>query len=98
MAVDLKAEEITEIIRQQLSGISRGVDVSEVGTVTSGGDGICRVYGLACVMAGGEGSGAGGIIAGPAGQAMTGRVVNALGQPIDGKGPINTTEFYPIER
>src|SRR5881296_2952804 len=52
MAVDLKAEEITEIIRQQLSGISRGVDVSEVGTVTSVGDGIARVYGLERVMAG----------------------------------------------
>jgi len=52
MAVDLRAEEITEIIRQQLTGISRGVDVSEVGTVTSVGDGIARVYGLERVMAG----------------------------------------------
>src|SRR5437764_4943806 len=52
MAADLKAEEITEIIRQQLTGIGRGVDVSEVGTVTSVGDGIARVYGLERVMAG----------------------------------------------
>src|SRR5688572_33220102 len=52
MAVDLKADEITEIIRQQLTGIGRGVDVSEVGTVTSVGDGIARVYGLERVMAG----------------------------------------------
>src|SRR6476619_354857 len=52
MAVDLKAEEIPEIIRQQLSGIGRGVDVSEIGTVTSVGDGIARVYGLDRVMAG----------------------------------------------
>src|SRR5437667_3923495 len=52
MAVDLKAEEITEIIRQQLSGIGKGVDVAEVGTVTSVGDGIARVYGLERVMAG----------------------------------------------
>src|SRR5512138_3336714 len=52
MAVDLKAEEITEIIRQQLTGIGRGVDVAEVGTVTSVGDGIARVYGLDRVMAG----------------------------------------------
>src|SRR3954469_4186767 len=52
MAVDLRAEEITEIIRQQLSGIGRGVDVSEVGTVTSVGDGIARVDGLDRVMAG----------------------------------------------
>src|ERR687894_1850922 len=52
MAVDLRAEEITEIIRQQLTGIGRGVDVSEVGTITSIGDGIARVYGLEHVMAG----------------------------------------------
>src|SRR3982075_3843391 len=52
MATDLKAEEITEIIRQQLSGIAKGVDVSEVGTVISVGDGIARVYGLDRVMAG----------------------------------------------
>src|SRR5256885_14287262 len=52
MAFDLKAEEITEIIRQQLTGIGRGVDVSEVGTVTAVGDGIARVYGLEKVMAG----------------------------------------------
>jgi F-type H+-transporting ATPase subunit alpha len=133
MAVDLRAEEITEIIRQQLSGIGRGVDVSEVGTVTSVGDGIARVYGLERVMAGelvefghdvaglalnleedsvgvvllGEASSimegdeckrTGKIMSVPVGQAMVGRVVNALGIPVDGKGPVNTTEFYPIER
>src|SRR5437763_6188291 len=133
MAVDLKAEEITEIIRQQLSGIGRGVDVSEVGTVTSVGDGIARVYGLDRVMAGelvqfphnvaglalnleqdnvgvvllgeyqairegDEVRRTGRIMSVPVGQAMVGRVVNPLGIPIDGKGPINTTEFYPIER
>src|SRR5947209_7475490 len=133
MAVDLKAEEITEIIRQQLSGIGRGVDVSEVGTVVSVGDGIARVYGHDRVMAGelvqvphdiaglalnleednvgvvllGEASEikegdeckrTGRIMSVPVGQAMVGRVVNALGIPIDGKGPVNTTEFYPIER
>src|SRR4028119_2512394 len=52
MAVDLKAEEITEIIRQQLSGIGRGIDVTEVGNITTIGDGIARVYGLQNVMAG----------------------------------------------
>src|SRR5918993_1872662 len=52
MAVDLKSEEITEIIRQQLSGLGRGIEVSEVGTITSVGDGIARVYGLERVMAG----------------------------------------------
>src|SRR6266516_4325021 len=133
MAVDLKAEEITEIIRQQLSGIGRGVDVSEVGTVTSVGDGIARVYGLDKVMAGelvqfphnvaglalnleednvgvvllgeyqaiAEGDEVrrtGRIMSVPVGAAIVGRVVNPLGQPIDGKGPINTSEFIPIER
>ena len=133
MAVDLKSEEITEIIRQQLTGIGRGVDVSEVGTVTSVGDGIARVYGLDRVMAGElvqfphditglalnleednvgivllgdpsaikEGdqvSRTGKIMSVPVGRGMIGRVVNPLGIPIDGKGPIISTEFYPIER
>src|SRR6201992_4061476 len=52
MAVDLKAEEITEIIRQQLTGIGQRVDGAEGGTVISVGDGIARVYGLEKVMAG----------------------------------------------
>src|SRR5258707_1192492 len=52
MATDLKAEEITEIIRQQLTGIGKGIDVAEVGSVVSVGDGIARVYGLDKVMAG----------------------------------------------
>src|SRR5258708_29503961 len=133
MAVDLKAEETTEIIRQQLSGSGRGVDVSEVGTVTSVGDGIARVYGVERVMAGelvgfpheiagvalnleednvgcvllGEASAikegdvvrrTGKIMSVPVGPAMIGRVVNPLGVPIDGKGPVNSTELYPIER
>jgi F-type H+/Na+-transporting ATPase subunit alpha len=133
MAVDLKADEITEIIRQQLTGLGRGVNVAEVGTVTTVGDGIARVYGLDRVMAGelvlfphdvaglalnleednvgvvmlGEGQSVsegdevrrtGIIMSVPVGQAMVGRVVNPLGEPIDGKGPINATERYPIER
>jgi F-type H+/Na+-transporting ATPase subunit alpha len=133
MAVDLKSEEITEIIRQQLSGIGKGVDVSEVGTVVSVGDGIARVYGLERVMAGelvqfphnvaglalnleednvgvvllGESQAiaegdevrrTGRIMSVPVGAAMVGRVVNPLGLPIDGKGPINTNEFFAIER
>jgi F-type H+-transporting ATPase subunit alpha len=133
MAVDLKAEEITEIIRQQLTGIGRGVDVQEVGTVTSVGDGIARVYGLERVMAGelvefphgiaglalnleednvgcvllGEASAVkegdqvkrtGRIMSVPVGPALVGRVVSPLGVPLDGKGPIASTEFYPIER
>ena len=133
MAVDLKADEITEIIRQQITGINRSVDVAEVGTVISVGDGIARVYGLERVKAaellefphevfglalnleednvgavllgevqqvreGDQVKRTGRIISVPVGPAMIGRVVNALGLPIDGKGPIATTEFYPIER
>ena len=133
MAVDLKADEITEIIRQQLTGIGKGVDVAEVGTVVSVGDGIARVYGLDRVMAGelvqfphdvvglalnleednvgvvllGEYQAikegdvvkrTGRIMSVPVGSALVGRVVNPLGVPIDGRGPIQTTEFYPIER
>jgi len=133
MAVDLKAEEITEIIRQQLTGLGRGVDVSEVGTVTSVGDGIARVYGLDRVMAGelvlfphnvtglalnleedsvgvvllGEAQSiregdecrrTGKIMSVPVGPGMVGRVVNPLGVPIDGKGPVQAADTYPIER
>ena len=133
MAVDLKAEEITEIIREQLTGIGRGVDVAEVGTVVSVGDGIARVYGLDRVMAGelvqfphnvvglalnleednvgivllGEYQGikegdevrrTGRIMSVPVGPAVVGRVVNPLGLPIDGRGPIEAAEYYPIER
>src|SRR5437867_1863589 len=133
MATDLKAEEITEIIRQQLSGIGKGVDVAEVGTVVSVGDGIARVYGLDRVMAGelvqfphdvvglalnleednvgvvllgeyylikegDEVRRTGRIMSVPVGPAVVGRVVNPLGVPIDGKGPIQAAEYYGIER
>src|SRR5438874_709071 len=133
MATDIKAEEITEIIRQQLSGISKGVDVSEVGTVVSVGDGIARVYGLDRVMAGelvqfphnvaglalnleednvgvvllgeyqaiSEGAEvrrSGRIMSVPVGPNLVGRVVNPLGIPIDGKGAVESAEYYPIER
>src|SRR5438876_4284447 len=133
MATDLKAEEITEIIRQQLTGIGKAVDVAEVGTVVSVGDGIARVYGLDRVMAGelvhfphdvvglalnleednvgvvllGEAQSikegdevrrTGRIMSVPVGPAVVGRVVNPLGIPIDGKGPIEAAEYYPIER
>ncbi|HUJ14185.1 MAG TPA: F0F1 ATP synthase subunit alpha [Thermoanaerobaculia bacterium] len=133
MASDIKAEEITEIIRQQLTGIEKTIDVAEVGTVISVGDGIARVYGLDRVMAGelvqfphdivglalnleednvgvvllGEASSikegdevkrTGRIMSVPVGPNMVGRVVNPLGIPIDGKGPIQAAEYYPIER
>ena len=133
MATDLKAEEITEIIRQQLSGIGKGVDVSEVGSVVSVGDGIARVYGLDRVMAGelvqfphdvaglalnleednvgvvllgeyqaikegDEVRRTGRIMSVPVGPNLVGRVVNPLGVPIDGKGAVQSAEYYPIER
>jgi len=131
--MDIRADEISKIIRDQLGSQSVEIDVAEVGSVISVGDGIARVHGVERAMAGemlefGQGvfgialnleeesvgavllGGAkeisegdpvkrtGRIISVPVGEAMLGRVVNALGQPIDGKGPIATTEFLPIER
>jgi F-type H+-transporting ATPase subunit alpha len=130
--MDIRAEEITKIIRQELAGFSAGVDVSEVGTVLSVGDGIARIHGLEKCMAGEllelphgvmaialnlEEDSVGAVLMGefskikegdevkrtrrimsvPVGEALVGRVVNALGQPIDGKGPIATKAFQPIE-
>jgi F-type H+-transporting ATPase subunit alpha len=131
--MDIRADEISKIIRDQLGSHAVEIDVAEVGSVISVGDGIARVHGVERAMAGemlefGQGvfgialnleeesvgavllGGAkeisegdpvkrtGRIISVPVGEAMLGRVVNALGQPIDGKGPIATTEFLPIER
>src|SRR6187397_700306 len=131
--MDIRADEISKIIRDQLGSHSIEIDVAEVGSVISVGDGIARVHGVERAMAGemlefGHGvfgialnleeesvgavllGGAkeisegdpvkrtGRIISVPVGEAMLGRVVNALGQPIDGKGPIATSEFLPIER
>ncbi len=130
--MEIRAAEITKIIREQLGGFSTGVDVAEVGTVLSVGDGIARIHGLDKVMAGEllefphgvmglalnlEEDSVGAVLMGesaliregdqvkrtkrimsvPVGEAMVGRVVNALGQPIDGKGAIATTAFGPIE-
>src|SRR5499426_1546781 len=131
--MDIKSEEISKIIRDQIGSYAVDVDVAEVGTIVSLGDGIARVHGLENAMAGEmlefpkgvygialnleeESVGAvllgkfkeikegdlvkrtGRIISVPVGDEMLGRVVNALGQPIDGKGPISTTRFAPIER
>ena len=133
MANEIRADEISKIIRQQIENFDAGVTVDEVGTVIKVGDGIAEVHGLEKVMAGellDFGKGASGlalnleedkvgavllgdfqlikegdivkrtkrIIEVPAGEAMLGRVVNALGQPMDGKGPIATNDFMPIER
>ncbi|MGH9428646.1 MAG: F0F1 ATP synthase subunit alpha, partial [Terriglobia bacterium] len=131
--MDIKAEEISKIIRAQIEDYDSSVEVSEVGTVISVGDGIARVHGLEKVMSGellefphgiagmalnleedqvgcvllGEASEikegdlvkrTKRIMAVPVGEAMVGRVVNALGQPIDGKGSIATDTFNPVER
>jgi F-type H+-transporting ATPase subunit alpha len=131
--MEIKADEITEILKRQLASYEKSIDVAEVGTVLSVGDGIARVYGLDKAMAGelldfghdlfglalnleednvgvvllgesrevSEGQEVrrtGKIIQVPVGPALVGRVVDALGRPIDGKGPIAAADHYPIER
>src|SRR6267154_94609 len=129
----IKADEITQLIRQQIENYESKIAVDEVGTVITLGDGIARVHGLEKVMAGEllsfphglsgiamnlEEDQVGGVLLGeyteikegdevkrtgrimsvPVGDAMIGRVVNSLGQPIDDKGPINTKQFIALER
>src|SRR5579884_63936 len=129
----IRADDLTSILRQEIENYERAIDVSEVGTVMSVGDGIARIHGLEKVMAGeliefGHGvSGlamnleedqVGAVLLGdyshvregdevrrtreimsvPVGNALIGRVVDALGNPIDGKGPINTDQRNPVER
>ncbi|HKD79883.1 MAG TPA: F0F1 ATP synthase subunit alpha [Candidatus Angelobacter sp.] len=129
----IKADEITKLIREQIENYESKVSVDEVGTIISLGDGIARVHGLDKVMAGellefehgvsglamnleedqvgavllgdyteikegGEVKRTGRIMSVPTGEGMIGRVVNALGQPIDGKGPITASKYIPIER
>jgi F-type H+-transporting ATPase subunit alpha len=131
--MDIKAEEISKIIRDQIGSYAVDVDVAEVGTIVSIGDGIARVHGVENTMAGEmlefphgvfgialnleeDSVGAvllgeyqkiregdvvkrtGRIISVPVGEELIGRVVNALGQPIDGKGPIASQKFMEIER
>lgn len=131
--MQIKAEEISQIIRDQIKNFDQKVEMQEVGTIISAGDGIAKVYGLDNAMAGellelpggvygvvfnleednvgivimgdyqhiGEGDTVkrtGRIASVPVGEALIGRVVNALGQPIDGKGPIDTKEFDVIEK
>ena len=128
----LRAEEITSIIKKELSGYEEKLKMESVGTVLQVGDGIARVYGLddcmymellefpnsifgvalnlerdnVGVIIMGPDTGikegdivktTGKIIQVPVGDAMLGRVVNALGQPIDGKGEIATEKFFPLE-
>src|SRR5260370_31399297 len=131
--MDIKAEEISKIIGEQIGSYAVEVDVAEVGSVVSLGDGIARVHGVENAMAGEmlefphgvfgialnlEEQSVGAVLLGefreikegdqvkrtgrimsvPVGEDLLGRVVNALGQPIDGKGPIASKQFLPIER
>ena len=130
--MELRAAEISEIIKQQIQGYDQQVEQRETGTVLSAGDGIARIYGLDRVASGEllqfpgdlyglalnlEEDNVGAAVFGevqaikqgdevrrtgriaevPVGVAMRGRVVNALGQPIDGKGPIETNETRRVE-
>lgn len=129
----IRADEITKIIREQIENYDRSVTVTEVGSVISVGDGVARIHGLDNVMAGEllelphevaglalnlEEDQVSAVLLGdytkiqegdtvkrtkrimsvPVGQAMVGRVVDALGRPADGKGPILTDQFNPIEK
>ena len=130
--MEIKVDEISELLRKQIADFEKKVDVSEVGSVISVGDGIARIYGLDKCMASellefpngvmgmalnleedsvgavlfGEDSfvhegdivkRTGRIMSVPAGNELRGRVVNAIGQPIDGKGPINTKEMRIVD-
>jgi F-type H+-transporting ATPase subunit alpha len=129
----IKADEITQLLREQIQNYDSEVHVDEVGTIISLGDGIARIHGLEKVMAGEliefphgvaglamnlDESEVGSVLLGDytelregdqvkrsgkimsvgVGQSLVGRVVNALGHPIDDKGPIENTESYPVER
>jgi len=129
----IKADEITELLREQIANYDSKVQVDEVGTITSLGDGIARIHGLDKVMAGEllsfphgiaglalslEEDQVGAVVMGdyteiregdqvkrtgkilsvPVGDAIIGRVVNALGAPVDDKGPIAATASLPMER
>ncbi|MGC8907991.1 MAG: F0F1 ATP synthase subunit alpha [Desulfomonilaceae bacterium] len=130
--MQIRAEEISQIIKQQIQDYDKKVEVSETGTVISVGDGIARLHGLQNAMAGEllefpgnimgmvlnlEADNVGAAILGedvhikegdtvkrtnrivqvPVGKALLGRVVNAIGQPIDGKGPIDAAEYRVVE-
>src|ERR1700694_244992 len=129
----IRADEISRLLREEIDNYERAVNVAETGSVISVGDGIARIYGLENVMAGelieftggvsgialnleedqvgavllGEYAGikegdevrrTGKIMSVPVGEAMVGRVVDALGKPIDGKGPVASSESLAVER
>jgi len=130
--MDIRADEISQILKQQIKDYESTVKVAEKGTVLSVGDGIARLHGLSDAMAGELLSFPGGlmgmvlnleednvgaalfgddrgikegdtvtrtqkIVQVPVGPALMGRVVDALGNPIDGKGPIEATAYMPVE-
>ncbi len=130
--MELRAEEISQIIKDQIENYEKKVEVSETGTILTVGDGIARIYGLENAMAGelllfphdiygmvlnleednvgavlfgedteisegDEVKRTGRIVEVPVGEALLGRVVNALGQPIDGKGPVDTDLSRRVE-
>ncbi len=130
---EVKPDEVSAILRRQLAGFEKEVDLYDVGTVLQVGDGVARVYGLSkavmseliefphgvfgmvlnleednvgCILFGEsseikEGDTVkrtGRVASVPVGDKMLGRVVNPLGQPIDGRGPIPTDAYLPIER
>jgi len=130
---EVRPDEISAILRRQLTGFESEADIYDVGTVLQVGDGIARIYGLSKVMASelvefpndvfgmvlnleedsvgcvlfGESSlvregdqvkRTGRVASMPVGNAMLGRVITPLGTPLDGKGPINTDQFLPMER
>ena len=132
-SMNLKPEEISSVIKEQIQKYSAELDVSNIGTVIQVADGIARIHGLEKAMQGellefpGEVYGmvlnleednvgavllgnqkninegdtvksTGRVVEVPVGDAMLGRVVNALGQPIDGKGPIHSDKYRQIER
>ncbi|MFQ6038062.1 MAG: F0F1 ATP synthase subunit alpha [Candidatus Aminicenantales bacterium] len=131
--MEIKADEISKIIQQQIEGYETEVDIQEVGSVTSVGDGIARIYGLDRVMYNEllefpnnvyglalnlEEESVGSVLLGeshlvkegdlvkrthrimqvPAGPGMIGRVVNPLGMPLDGKGPVKAESTMRVER
>ncbi len=129
----IRADEITRVLRSEIENYDQAVNVAETGSIISVGDGIARIYGLERVMAGeliefphgvsgialnleedqvgavllgdyselkegDEVRRTGRIMSAPVGEALVGRVVDALGNPIDGKGPIETKDYNAIER
>ena len=131
--MEIKTDQLTQLLREQIEKYDGSVDISEVGEVLEVGDGVARVSGLENVMSselvelpngvfgmalnleednvglvlfgesrlvkeGDLAKRTGRVVEVPVGDAMLGRVVNPLGQPIDGKGPVNTDHSLPIER